>query len=197
MPSDRATEIEAVARRYAIAITPDMAGLIDRSDPQDPIARQFAPSPEELITLPEERADPIGDFAHAPVKGIVHRYPDRVLLKPLHACPVYCRFCFRREQVGPGGEALDKDELTAALDYIRGDPAIWEVVITGGDPLMLSARRLGEILRALDGIAHVGSIRIHSRVRWSSPEGSAAPCSRHWKSESRSGSPFTPTMYGN
>ena len=69
--------------------------------------------------LPEERADPIGDDAWSPVKGIVHRYPDRVLLKALHACPVYCRFCFRREMVGPGGDALNAEELAAALDYIR------------------------------------------------------------------------------
>ena len=80
----------------------------------------------------------------SPVKGIVHRYADRVLLKALHACPVYCRFCFRREQVGPGGEALDGAELAAALDYIRARPQVWEVILTGGDPLMLAPRRLAK-----------------------------------------------------
>ena len=87
----------------AIAITPEMLALIDRADPaHDPIARQFVPSAAETEISPDELLDPIGDEARSPVKGIVHRYPDRVLLKPLHVCPVYCRFCFRREKVGPG-----------------------------------------------------------------------------------------------
>ena len=99
------TGIEAVAERYAIAISPAMAALIDRADANDPIARQFVPDAAELNVTPEERADPIGDLAHSPVEGIVHRYPDRVLLKAVHVCPVYCRFCFRREMVGPQGLA--------------------------------------------------------------------------------------------
>jgi lysine 2,3-aminomutase len=98
------------------------------------------------------------------VKGIVHRYPDRVLLKPLHVCPVYCRFCFRREKVGPGGEALSAAELDAALAYIQGRSEIWEVILTGGDPLMLAPRRLARLIASLDAIPHVGVIRIHSRV---------------------------------
>jgi lysine 2,3-aminomutase len=157
-------ELALVTERYAMAITPTMADAIDQRDPADPIARQFVPRVEELSTTPDELADPIGDRSHAPVKGIVHRYPDRVLLKPLHACPVYCRFCFRREQVGPGGDVLSRVELERALDYIRSRPEIWEVILTGGDPLMLSPRRLGEILAALDDIPHVAVIRIHSRV---------------------------------
>ncbi len=161
---DAAGTLDAVAARYAIAITPTMLARIDRSDHADPIARQFVPSAAELDTRPEENSDPIGDATHTPVKGIVHRYPDRVLLKPTHACPVYCRFCFRREMVGPGGEALDRDELTVALAYIRARPAIREVVLSGGDPMILSARRLAEIIAALDAIAHVDVIRVHTRV---------------------------------
>ena len=161
---DEAPAIAKVAARYAVAITPTVAGLIDLCDPADPIARQFVPSADELVTLPTERADPIGDAAHSPVKGIVHRYPDRVLLKPLHACPVYCRFCFRREQVGPGGEALSEAELAAAIDYIRARPQIWEVILTGGDPLTLSPRRLAAVVGALSEIPHVATLRIHSRV---------------------------------
>jgi lysine 2,3-aminomutase len=160
----QAETLQTVAARYAVAITPDIARLIDRTDPDDPIARQFVPTADELIASSDELSDPIGDAAHSPVKGIVHRYPDRVLLKPLHACPVYCRFCFRRDQVGPGGEALSPDELEAALDYIRTNPAVWEVILTGGDPLMLSPRRLGAILDALEAIPHVATLRIHSRV---------------------------------
>ena len=157
--------LAAAAQAMAIAITPEMVRLIDRSDlANDPIARQFVPSIHETAIAPEELADPIGDEARSPVKGIVHRYPDRVLLKPLHVCPVYCRFCFRREKVGPGGEALSPAELDAALDYIRSHSGIWEVILTGGDPLMMAPRRLAELIQALDAIEHIAVVRIHSRV---------------------------------
>jgi len=164
VPPERRDEIAAVAERFAVAITPDMAALIDPGDAADPIARQFVPSGAELVTTPDELSDPIGDRRLSPVKGIVHRYPDRVLLKPSHACPVYCRFCFRREQVGPGGESLTPAELETALDYIRARPEIWEVIVTGGDPFLLSPRRLGALTRALDAIPHVQVIRFHTRV---------------------------------
>ena len=157
--------LEGVTARYAMAITPEIAALIDPLDPRDPIRRQFVPDIAELETRPHERADPIGDQAHSPVEGIVHRYPDRVLLKLLHACPVYCRFCFRRETVGPGGAGmLSGATLEAALAYIRSDPAIWEVILTGGDPLALSPRRLAEAMEALAAIPHVKVVRLHSRV---------------------------------
>jgi len=163
--------LETAAQSMAIAITPEMAALIDRADlPRDPIARQFVPSAAETEISPAELADPIGDEARSPVKGIVHRYPDRVLLKPLHVCPVYCRFCFRREKVGPGGEALSAAELEAAIAYIRDRPEIWEVILTGGDPLMMAPRRLAGLIAALDAIPHVAAIRVHSRVPIVDPE---------------------------
>src|SRR5438477_896105 len=167
MPDPR---LEAAAQSMAIALTPEMTALIDRNDVEsDPIAKQFVPSVHETEIAPEELADPIGDEARSPVKGIVHRYPDRVLLKPLHVCPVYCRFCFRREKVGPGGEALSAAELAAALAYIRARPEIWEVILTGGDPLMLAPRRLSALITALDAIPHIGVLRIHSRVPIADP----------------------------
>ena len=157
--------LEKVAARYAVAVTPEIAALIEPGHPADPIARQFIPSPEELITAPGENPDPIGDEAYSPVAGIVHRYPDRVLFKLVHVCAVYCRFCFRREMVGPGrASALSDDAYRGALDYIRGHREIWEVILTGGDPLMLSPRRLAEIIADLAGIDHVGIIRIHTRL---------------------------------
>src|SRR6266404_6198239 len=116
-------DLEKVAARYAVAVTPDIAALIDPGDPDDPIARQFIPSAEELVAQPGENADPIGDHAHAPVAGIVHRYPDRVLFKLVHVCAVYCRFCFRREMVGPGkATALSDAAYQGALEYIRVHP---------------------------------------------------------------------------
>jgi lysine 2,3-aminomutase len=163
VPRERRAAIEAVAARYALALTADVAELIDPADPHDPIARQFVPDPAELDSRPEEMTDPIGDDAHSPVEGIVHRYPDRVLLKPVHVCAVYCRFCFRREVVGQG-RALSRDQLAAALDYIRAHSEIWEVILTGGDPLVLSPRRLEAIVKALAAIAHVKVIRVHTRV---------------------------------
>lgn len=162
---DRASALEAVAARYAIAITPEMAALIDPADPYDPIGLQFLPDPRELEALPQERLDPIGDEAHAPVEGVVHRYPDRALLKLLHVCPVYCRFCFRRETVGPGGaSSLSRAALSGALDYVRAHPEIWEIILTGGDPLAMSPRRLKDVMLALSGIPHVKIVRLHTRV---------------------------------
>ncbi|MBW8320326.1 MAG: lysine-2,3-aminomutase-like protein [Arenimonas sp.] len=163
--------IDRVASRYAVALTPRVRDLIDPSDPADPIALQYVPTAAELIETSEERPDPIGDHAHSPVEGIVHRYPDRVLLKLLHVCPVYCRFCFRREMVGPQGDgSLTPGQLDKALDYIASHAEIWEVILTGGDPLILSPRRLRDIMTALAAIPHVRIVRIHSRVPAVDPE---------------------------
>ena len=169
-PAADLPELEKVAARYAVAVTPDMVALIDRDDPADPIARQFIPSADELVTEPSENADPIGDHAHSPVAGIVHRYPDRVLFKLVHVCAVYCRFCFRREMVGPGkATALSHAAYHGALDYIRAHPEVWEVILTGGDPLMLSPRRLTQVMADLAAIDHVRIIRIHTRVPVADP----------------------------
>ena len=147
-PEARRAELEAVAARYAVAVTPALAALIDRADPDDPI----------------------GDDAKSPIKGLVHRYPDRVLLKLVAVCAVYCRFCFRRERVGPGGEAMSPAEMQAALAYIRARPAIWEVVLTGGDPLMLSPRRIAETSAAFAAIDHLKVLRWHTRLAVAAPE---------------------------
>jgi lysine 2,3-aminomutase len=162
--------VERVAQAYAVALTPAVVDLIDSADPHDPIALQYVPRSEELVTMPEERADPIGDAAYSPVKGLVHRYPDRVLLTPLLVCPVYCRFCFRRARVGDGEATLSEAEIGAALDYVAAHPEIHEVILTGGDPLMLPAPRLGVLLGRIQAIAHVELVRIHSRVPVSDPE---------------------------
>jgi lysine 2,3-aminomutase len=161
---ERTDEICRVAAQFAVALTDDVAVLIDPMDLDDPIAAQFVPSVAELEIAPEEQADPIGDERWSPVPGIVHRYPDRVLLKPSLICPVYCRYCFRREQIGSRGAVLDQLALDRAFGYIRGRPEIWEVIVTGGDPFLLSPRRVAAIVAALERIDHVAVIRFHTRV---------------------------------
>src|SRR5208337_1226433 len=146
--TNRLAEIRRVASEFAVAL----------------IAAQFVPSAAELDVAPEERADPIGDARWSPVPGIVHRYPDRVLLKPTLLCPVYCRFCFRREVVGKKPAMMSREALDRAFDYIRERHEIWEVIVTGGDPLLLAPRRIGDIVRTLDQIPHLAVIRFHTRV---------------------------------
>lgn len=167
----RDPRLAEVSQAMAIALTPEMLALIDRSDPADPIARQFVPSIQETEVSPDELPDPIGDDARSPVKGIVHRYPDRVLLKPLHVCPVYCRFCFRREMVGPGREpGLTPNEVDAAIAYIAAHTGISEVILTGGDPFVLTARRATDLTQRLAAIAHIKVLRWHTRVPVVDPE---------------------------
>jgi lysine 2,3-aminomutase len=167
---ERLSALQQVAARYAVAITPAVTNMIDPNDPHDPIAKQFLPDIRELEQRPEENADPIGDDAHSPVEGVVHRYPDRVLLKLVNACAVYCRFCFRREMVGPGRGGLSPAALDAAIEYIAGTPEIWEVILTGGDPLVLSPRRLKAVITRLAAIDHVKVIRVHTRLPAVAPE---------------------------
>jgi lysine 2,3-aminomutase len=157
--------LERVAERYAVSITPTMGACIASEAPHDPIRRQFIPQEEELMTHAHELADPIGDRLHSPLPGLVHRYPDRVLLTLTHTCPVYCRFCFRREVVGPQGYGpLTESEFEAACTYIASDSRIWEVIFTGGDPLALSPQRLRHAVERLGFIAHLKIMRWHTRV---------------------------------
>lgn len=162
--------LKPVAERYAIAMTPHIAEAIAR-DPTGPLGRQFIPDQRELIRQPQERDDPIGDALKTAVPGIVHRYPDRVLLKLVSVCPVYCRFCFRRESVGPGKSAqLSAAEFDASIAYIASHPEIWEVIVTGGDPFILSPRRIAEVSAALAAIDHVKVVRWHTRVPVVAPD---------------------------
>jgi lysine 2,3-aminomutase len=171
IPRATLPELERVAARYAVAITPAVADLIDPADASDPIARQFIPDMQELAERPEESADPIGDAAYSPLEGVVHRYPDRVLLKLTPVCATYCRFCFRRETVGPHGkQMLSREALGKALAYIAQRPQVWEVILSGGDPLVLSDRRLRDVVTRLAEIAHVKIIRIHTRMPVVEPE---------------------------
>ena len=156
---EREAALQRVAEGFRVRVSAPMLAAMA----SDGIRRQFLPDEAELVIRDEELADPIGDQVHSPVKGLTHRYPDRVILAVTQSCEVYCRFCFRRETVGGDG-ALSDAELTAALDYIRHHPAIWEVILTGGDPLVLSPRRIAALMEGLAAIEHVQIVRIHTRV---------------------------------
>jgi lysine 2,3-aminomutase len=164
--ADDAPGIERVAENFQVAISPQVQTQIQH----EAVRLQYLPSEQELKTSAAELNDPIGDQKFTPVKGITHRYPDRVLLKPLHTCAVYCRFCFRREKVGQAEELLRSDELEQAFQYIEQNPQIWEVILTGGDPLSLSLAKLEAILARLDQIDHVKIIRIHTRIPVADPQ---------------------------
>ncbi len=166
---EEAETLEKVAARYGVAVPAGVAALIERRD--DPLGRQFLPDAAELKILPHELADPIGDDAHEAVKGLIHRYPDRALLKLTSVCPVYCRFCFRRERVGAATEGpLDAHALDSAFAYLAAHREIWELIVTGGDPLAVSPRRLAGLSARLKALDHVKILRFHSRVPALAPE---------------------------
>ncbi len=160
--------LDEVARRFDVRITPAVLETIQ--SPADPVALQYLPDIRELDISPEERDDPIGDHVHSPVKGIVHRHRGRVLLKASSVCAVNCRFCFRKNMLGAPAATLNWKEMDAALSYIAQHPEISEVILTGGDPLVLSSKRLDYLLGRLEQMDHVKIMRIHSRVPVAAPE---------------------------
>ena len=121
----------------------------------------------------------------SPVEGLVHRYPDRVLIKLVAVCAVYCRFCFRRERVGPGSGSLGAADFAAALEYVREHPGIWEVIFTGGDPLTLAPRRIAEATEATAAIQHVKVLRWHTRLPVAAPERVTRAMARALKAEGK------------
>jgi len=171
LPAEAMAELSSVAERFAVGVSPQMAAVIRAGAEDGPVRRQFIPDGQELTVLPLERHDPIGDDAHSPLFGLVHRYPDRVLFKLVSVCPVYCRFCFRREMVGPDGDgAMSDDDIAAAVAYVHARPQVREVILTGGDPFMLSARRIRALMEQLNAIPHLDIIRWHTRVPVVAPE---------------------------
>ena len=162
-----AQEQETVSRclnNFRMAITPYYASLIDPHDPCDPIRLQAVPSEQEMRVFPWEMSDPLNEEGSSPVRNIVHRYPDRALFMTTKCCATYCRHCTRRRFVGEEDSAISDEEIREAIDYIRRTPAIHDVLLSGGDPLTLSDERLDYILTQLRGIAHVGVIRIGTRM---------------------------------
>lgn len=148
---------------FHMGITPYYAALMDKDDPLCPIRLQSVPQLGELEILPTDLEDPLGEEADMPVPGITHRYPDRVLFYTTHNCPVYCRHCTRKRKVSDPTSMAPKEQINVAIDYIAKNPAIRDIVISGGDPLSLSDERLDEILGRLRAIPHVEIFRMGTR----------------------------------
>ncbi|MCK5384688.1 MAG: KamA family radical SAM protein [Alphaproteobacteria bacterium] len=165
--------IENVVRRYGIGISAHVRSLLEgiENPAAHPVGRQYIPSSDELTIHPGENDDPIGDERFTPVHGVVHRDMDRVLLKVTGSCAVQCRYCFRRGMYSSGKkDHLSEKALSKALSYIDSHEEISEVILSGGDPLILSPRRLGAVLDSLEKIRHVQAIRIHTRAAVADPQ---------------------------
>ncbi|HUF63741.1 MAG TPA: KamA family radical SAM protein [Verrucomicrobiales bacterium] len=150
--------------RLALAITPHFLNLIDAVDPDCPIRRQVVPRIEETWESPGEMSDPCGEDSHMPVPGLVHRYPDRVLFLVTDRCAAYCRYCTRSRVVSGAGEQQLETDFEEAFRYLEGHPEIRDVLLSGGDPLLLSDLRLESILTRLRSIPHIQFLRIGSRI---------------------------------
>lgn len=161
-------DIEKACGMFQMKITPYYLGLIDSENPNCPIKKMSIPSIKELDIHPSELNDPIGDvnnkLNNQPVKSLTHRYGDRVLLYPTSLCGIYCRHCFRRRLAGKSEHSPSRSDLDKAMDYIEAHKEVREVILTGGDPLMMSDKKLVDILNRLRAIDHVKMIRIHSRM---------------------------------
>lgn len=156
--------IEKCLATFRMAITPYYLSLIDLDDPEDPIRKQAIPSADELYFAPEESADSLHEDTDSPVKGLTHRYPDRVLFLLTDRCASYCRHCTRRRLVGQTDNSMPKDQIDACIEYIRNHPEVRDVLLSGGDALMQSDEMLEYVISSLRAIPHVEIIRLGSRV---------------------------------
>ena len=156
-------QIRLVTTKYPLSVTPYYFSLIDWANPDDPVRIQAVPSFKEIGLAGMGMEDPLDEKGHSPVPGLVHRYPDRVLMVLTDICPMLCRHCTRKREWRHGGWVHNTEEIERMLDYIRKTPGVRDVVISGGDPLTLSTRRLEEVLAGLRQIKHVEMIRIGTR----------------------------------
>jgi lysine 2,3-aminomutase len=158
-------KVALTLEKFPLSITPYYLSLIDTEDfRNDPIFKQAFPSPEELNIDRYDMADPLAEDKDSPVSGITHRYPDRVLFHISNVCSMYCRHCTRKRKVGDVDSIPDKEVVREGLNYIRNNPVVRDVLLSGGDPLMLSDDYLDWILTELRKIPHVQIIRIGSRM---------------------------------
>lgn len=156
--------IEQCLSTFRMAITPYYLSLIDLNDPSDPIRKQAIPSVDELYFAPEESADSLHEDTDSPVKGLTHRYPDRVLFLITDRCAAYCRHCTRRRMVGQTDNAMPKEQIDACIEYIRQHPEVRDVLISGGDVFMQSDEMLEYVISSLRAIPHVEIIRLGTRT---------------------------------
>jgi len=158
-------EIEGIrSHHFRVDITPYFASLIDPDDPNCPIRRQVIPTSKELVAFDGMVADSLNEDGHSPVPGLVHRYPDRVLMLVTTQCASYCRYCTRSRLVGDASAQFSRSDYDRQIEYIARTPAVRDVLLSGGDPLLLPPKVLEDILRRLRAIEHVEIIRIGSRV---------------------------------
>ena len=156
--------IEKCLAAFRMAVTPYYLSLIDLDDPSDPVRKQAIPSVEELYFAPEESADSLHEDTDSPVKGLTHRYPDRVLFLITDRCAAYCRHCTRRRLVGQTDNAMPRQQIDACIDYIRQHPEVRDVLVSGGDVFMQSDETLEYVISALRKIEHVEIIRLGTRT---------------------------------
>ncbi len=159
------SQVEQTMKKFPMSITPYYLSLIDRDDfRNDPVFRQAFPDPQELQIEKCEMADPLAEDDDSPVHGITHRYPDRVLFHVSNVCSMYCRHCTRKRKVGDIDSIPNREQLREGLEYIRNTPEVRDVLLSGGDPLMLSDMQLDWLLTELGEIKHVQVVRIGTRM---------------------------------
>jgi lysine 2,3-aminomutase len=168
--AERAGVERALAGGFPLSITPYYAGLIDPDDPACPIRRQVVPHADEAREVPGDLRDPLGEEANEVAPHLVQRYPDRALLIATDRCSVYCRFCTRSRMVGNGGGTRSLAALEPAFSYLASRPEVQEVIVSGGDPLVMNDARIAGLLTRLAAIPHIGDVRVASRTPVALPQ---------------------------
>lgn len=169
-PAERQGAERALGGGFPLSITPYYASLVDADDPACPIRRQCVPHALEEREVPGDLRDPLGEEVNEVAPHLVQRYPDRALLIATDRCSVYCRFCTRSRMVGNGGGARSLTSLEPALTYLRSHPEVQEVIVSGGDPLVMRSERVEALLRALAEIESIGNLRVASRTPVTLPQ---------------------------
>ena len=162
--SDSEKRALAVGQLFRVDVTPYFVSLIDPQDPADPIRRQIIPTAEEIVPFTGMMEDSLAEDTHSPVPGLVHRYPDRVLMLVTTQCASYCRYCTRARIVGDPTATFSREEIDQQIAYLERTPQVRDVLLSGGDPLVLAPKLLEELLTRLRAIPHIEIVRIGSRV---------------------------------
>ncbi len=168
--AERAGAVRALGDGFPLSVTPYYLGLADKHDPSCPIRKQCVPVADEAVEVPGDLRDPLGEEEHEVAPHLIKRYPDRVLLLATDRCAVYCRFCTRSRMVGDGGGARSMDALSEAFAYIEAHPEVHEVIVSGGDPLVMSTARIARLFERLAQIEHLTNVRLATRAPVTIPQ---------------------------